>query len=274
MDQRCPEALALPRKEAMEACRRLIAAWHDHDDGRLQFVVTPRFALSCSRALMEDAAELARAHNLRIQTHLAETTDEVSAVLAEHPFAKDYLGVYEAVGLAGNQAVYAHAIHLSPSEWDRIADQKAKIAHCPDSNFFLGSGRMPISEARRRHIAVGLGTDVGAGRSFALGRAMSAAHDNALCLASRVAPEELFSMATLVGAKVLGLEQTVGSLEEGKSADFLVVHVDQVEGRVKEAEEVLAALVFSEATTVVRTFVRGKQIFRALAPGAPGVARC
>ena len=74
-------------------------------------------------------------------------------------------------------------------------------------------------------------------------------------------------MATLAGAEVLGLERTVGSLEEGKSADFLVVQVERVAGRAQqqeqEAEEVLAALVFSGATTVLRTFVRGKQIFRA-----------
>src|SRR5262249_27334823 len=154
--------------------------------------------------LMEDAARFADRGALPVQTHLSEHPAEAAAVLAEHPFASDYLGVYEATGLVGSRTLLAHAIHLTPSEWDRIADRGARVAHCPDSNFFLGSGRMSLSAARARGVPVGLGSDVAAGRSFDMRRAMSYAYDNALCLGDRVPASDLFAMATLGGARALG----------------------------------------------------------------------
>ncbi len=259
MDQRCPEPLRVPRAEALAACERLAARWHGHDHGRLGFAVTPRFALSCSRALMEDAARFADANGLLVQTHLAEQPAEGAAVLAEHPFASDYLGVYEAVGLVGPRTLLAHSIHLSPSEWERIAARGARVAHCPDSNFFLGSGRMSLAAARAHGVRVGLGSDVAAGRSFDMRRAMAHAYDNALCLGDRVSAGELFAMATLGGAGALGLDATIGSLEPGKEADFLALTLPaHVEGEA----EVLAQIAFADAGRVERAFVRGVEVTR------------
>src|SRR5690606_26640269 len=134
--------------------------------GLLEFAITPRFAPTCSRALMEAAARLAADHGLLVQTHVAETPAEGEAALREHPWARDYIDIYDRVGLLSGRAVLAHGIHLSPREWDRIAAAGAALAHCPDSNFFLGSGRMRLAEARARAVPVALGSDVGAGRSF------------------------------------------------------------------------------------------------------------
>ena len=260
MDQRCPDALCVPRGEAMAACERLTTRWHGHDRGRLGFAVTPRFALSCSRALMEDAARFAKDGGLLVQTHLSEHPAEGAAVLAEHPFGGDYLGVYEAVGLLQERTLFAHAIHLSPSEWDRLAARGARIAHCPDSNFFLGSGRMSLADAGARCVAVGLGSDVAAGRSFDLRSAMAYAYDNALCLGHRVSAGELFTMATLGGARALGLDGVVGSLEPGKEADFVAMALP---AHVARPDEVLAQIAFAGSARVVSAFVRGER----LAPG-------
>jgi guanine deaminase len=259
MDQRCPEALSVPRAAAMAACERLASRWHGHDGGRLGFAVTPRFALSCSRGLMEDAARFAAAGGLVVQTHLAEQPAEGEAVLDAHPFASDYLAVYESVGLVGERTLFAHAIHLSASEQDRIAARGARIAHCPDSNFFLGSGRMDLAAARARGIAVGLGSDVAAGRSFDLRRAMAHAYDSALCRGDRVSAGELLAMATLGGARALGLDAVTGSLEPGKDADFVVMSLPaHVEGEAG----VLAQIVFADGGRVERAFVRGRQVYR------------
>jgi len=179
-------------------------------------------------------------------------------VLAEHPFATDYLGVYDAVGLLGERTLLAHAIHLSAREWDRVAEAGAKIAHCPDSNFFLGSGRMRLAEARVRGITVGLGSDVAAGRSFDIRRAMAYAYDNALCLGDRLRAQELFTLATLGGARALGMESVTGSLEVGKEADFLAVELpDHAEGE----DALLAQLAFADAGRVVRAWVRGVGVY-------------
>jgi guanine deaminase len=260
MDQRCPEALRVPRAEALAACDRLASSWHGHDGGRLAFAITPRFALSCSRALMEDAARLAEERGLIVQTHLAESPAEGAAVLAEHGFAPDYLAVYERVGLVGPRTILAHAIHLSGAEWDRIAALGASVAHCPDSNFFLGSGRMRLDEAQARGVRVGLGSDVAAGRSFDLRRAMSYAYDNALSVGHRVRAAELFTTATLGGARALGLGDRIGSLEPGKEADFLAIDLPDRGGG--EAA-VLAQLAFADEGRVTRAFVRGEPVLPA-----------
>jgi guanine deaminase len=258
MDQRCPDALRVPRGDAMAACARLADRWHGHDGGRLGFAVTPRFALSCSRALMEDAARFAKERGLLVQTHLAEHPAEGTAVLAEHPFAADYLGVYEAVGLVGPRSLFAHSIHLSASEWDRLAAHGSAIAHCPDSNFFLGSGRMRLAEAQARNVAVGLGSDVAAGRSFDIRRAMAYAYDNALCVDHRTTAGELFAMATLGGARALGLDGVTGSLVPGKDADFVALRLP---APADTLEAVLAQIAFSDGVRVERAFVRGARVY-------------
>lgn len=259
MDQACPEGLRLPRAEALAACARLADAWHGHDDGRLRFAVTPRFALACSRPLLEDAARFAEDRGLLVQSHISENLAEDAAVRQAHPYARDYLGVYEAAGLCGPRTLLAHAVHLGPGEWDRVAARGVAIAHCPDSNFFLGSGRMRLAEAHARGVHVGLGSDVAAGRSFDLRRAMSSAHDTALCLGDRVAAADLFHLATLGGARALGLSARIGSLEPGKEADFLALRLPaHIEGEAAS----LATLAFSDLGGVTHVFVRGRQIHR------------
>lgn len=257
MDQACPEDLLVPTDEGIAACTRLHARWHGHDGDRLRFAVTPRFALSCSRRLMEQAARFANDHGLLIQTHVAENAAECAAVVAEHRFASDYLGVYEAVGLMGHQTLLAHAIHLSSAEWDRVAAHGARIAHCPDSNFFLGSGRMRLMEAKSREVRTGLGSDVGAGRTFNMRRAIAAAYDNALCVGHDTTTEELFVLSTLGGAHALGQEDVIGSVEEGKEADFLMLELPE---HARSKADAIALLAFSDMVQLKQVFVRGKPI--------------
>lgn len=258
MDQNCPDALRVPADRALEAAAELVQAFHGYDHGRLAFAMTPRFAPTCSRALLEGAAQLAHDQNLYVQTHISENADEVDAALEVHPWANDYLDVYEKTGLLGSRSLLAHAIHLSGSEWDRIRDHDARVVHCPDSNFFLGSGRHRLSEPQRRGIRVAVGTDVAAGRTFDVRRILSSAYDNALCLGDRVAPADLFRLGTLGGAEALGMEKAIGSLEPGKDADICLIELpDYVEGEAN----VLSRVVFGSDTALVReTYVRGRRI--------------
>lgn len=261
MDQACPDEVRVPADEALAACERLIARWHGHDAGRLAFAVTPRFALSCSRALMEGAARLARDHQLLIQTHIAENAAEGDAVLAMHPWGGDYLGIYEKTGLLGPRTLLAHSIHLSTSAWDRVGALGVSVAHCPDSNFFLGSGRMRLAEATSRGVRVGLGSDVAAGRSFDMRRAMGHCYDNALAVGAGVTPARLLTLATLGGAEALGLGAETGSLEPGKAADFIAVSLPEY---VVTEAAILGQLAFGDSGRVERVFVRGERVFAAL----------
>ena len=224
MDRGAPDDVLLAAGPALDACTALSERWHGRDRGRLQFCVTPRFALSCTPALLRGAAALAERHGLPVQTHLAENPDELAATAASFPDSADYLAVYEDHGLCGPRSLFAHCIHMSDGAWDRMATRGAAVAHCPDSNFFLGSGCMQLHAPVSRGVRVGLGTDVGAGRSFSLRQVMAAAHDAALAVGSRVTAEALLWHATRGGARALGLD-VVGCLAPGHEADVVAIDV-------------------------------------------------
>lgn len=258
MDQNCPEALRVDKDEAIAACGELLARFHGADRGRLGFAVTPRFALSCSRGLMEAAGRLAQDNGLYVQTHIAENAREGVATLEAHPWATSYLDVYDQTGLLGPRTLLAHAIHLSESELSRLAEVGGAIAHCPDSNFFLGSGRMPLASILARGVRVGLGSDVAAGRSFDMRRAVAYAYDTSLCVGEAVAPEALLTLATLGGARALGLSDRIGTLEPGKDADLCVVDLPTY---ATDRAQVISLLAFgSDLAKVSRVLVRGRSL--------------
>lgn len=255
MDRGAPPANCVPAEVALPAAEALITRWHGHDD-RLHFAVTPRFALACSDRLLRGAAALAERHDLCVQTHLSENTAEITATRAAWPDARDYLAVYADRGLLGRRSLFAHCIWLDDREWDRLAAADAAVAHCPDSNFFLGSGQMPLQAPLARGIRLGLGTDVGAGRSFSLRRIAASAYDTALITQSPTTPEHLFWLATAGGAAALGYADRVGRIAPGHDADLIALdlpaHADV---------GVFDALLFRhDAGPVAATYVRGRRI--------------
>ena len=190
MDEHAPAELCLAPDRALPALVDLVDRWHGHDRDRLRVAVIPRFALSCSRAMLRGAARIAADRSLFVSTHLAETEAECR-IATERFGTADYLEIYEAAGLIGPRTVLAHCIHLSSGAWDRLADAGAVVAHCPDSNDFLGSGSMPLPAVIDRGIPLGIGSDIAAGRSFRIPRILSSAHDNALRQHARVDPARL-----------------------------------------------------------------------------------
>jgi len=187
------------------------------DRPTLRFVVTPRFALSCSVELMERAAALAADRTLPIQTHLAEQPAECEEV--QRRFGRPYLQVYADMGLLTPRTLFAHCIWLGARDWRRLA--RAAVAHCPTSNVFLGSG---VMDWKRAQVArVGLGSDVGAGPDLSIFRVARMAWTVHSLRGAAPPPAELMRAATLGGAEALGFEDEIGSLEAGKAADFVVL---------------------------------------------------
>lgn len=220
MDRAAPAPLLQPASEALADTAALIERWSGAAGGRLQVAVTPRFALSCSPELLRGAGALARRFGCPIQTHLAENRGEVTAVQHAFPMHRDYTAVYEDAGLVGERTLLAHCIHLADDELDRLALAGATAVHCPDSNFYLRSGRFPLQRGRDRGVSMALGSDVGAGTCYSIIEAMRL---GSYTQEHGADPRFLFYLATLGGARSLGWQDQIGNFAPGKQADFVVI---------------------------------------------------
>ena len=263
----------------------LCARWHLRDEGRLRYAFTPRFALSCGPDMLRRSAELARETGAYWQTHVAEDRNEIREVALAFPDAIDYLDVYDQAGGLGPKTILAHAIHLSPREIARVADTDSVIAHCPASNLFLASGAMPLARYQAAGIRVGLGSDVAAGPElsiFANMRAGGYIQSGLRVLAEErgepgddtapLGPLDWLRMGTYEGARALGQEDAIGSIEAGKEADLIAVDprlVAPVAGiDSDDPAEVMSRLAFRPHPEMVRAaWVRGRRL-----DGPPGLA--
>lgn len=259
MDRDCPEALRVSVERTVEDLEGLAERWHGHDAGRLGVAVIPRFALSCSDAMLRAASDVADRLKLKLTTHLAETPAECQAVYDR--FGSRYLQVYEDHGLLQPGAVFAHCIHLDDDDWETFKGAGAVVAHCPDSNYFLGSGNMPIGKVLGQEVPWALGTDVAAGRSFRVPRTLSFAYDNARQCAVDVSPRALFWQGTRGGALALG-EARFGALEAGLDADMSLWRVPPW---AESVDQLLGSLLFDhDAPPALATWVRGRPVWSTL----------
>jgi guanine deaminase len=268
MDCRVPDFLLESTATSLGQSRELCETWHGREEGRLQYVYTPRFAGSCTRELMAEVARLGEVSGAFIQSHLSESKAEVAWIAELFPEASSYTDVYDRAGLLGPRTLLGHGIHLGPQERDTLARRGTTIVHCPRSNAFLQSGIMPLAHWRSEGLSVGLGTDVAAGPDLSMWAEMGFACQAsrlraAVCEESEAAvdPSLVFHLATAGAARALGLEDRIGGLEPGMEADFLVVdqRFTQPADDVQTPEQVLARLIYREDPRMVReTYVRGR----------------
>jgi guanine deaminase len=249
----------------------LCSRWHGRDDGRLGYAFTPRFAVSCTMDMLRESAALARSTGAWWQTHISEDRGEIAEVRRLFPEAEDYVDVYDrAVGL-GPRTVLAHAIHLSERELGRLVETGTRVAHCPASNLFLASGVMPLARYLEAGLQVGLGTDVSAGPDLSIFGAMRAgAYSQSVLRASGddhavLGPLDWLRRGTIEGARVLGVDDRVGTIEVGKEADLIAVDPSvtaPVPGaEVSAPEDVVSRLMFRTHPAMVRAaWVRGRRL--------------
>ena len=255
MDRGVPPALKLKPRTAMEECHKILDLSSKHPQ-RLTFSLNPRFALACSASFMRDIGRFARDHGLFIQTHLSENLQELSEVRKAFPGIRDYTSVYDRFGLLTEKTLLAHCIHLSERERKIIRDRGCGVVHCPSANMFLHSGRFPI-EQWQGYGKLALGSDVGAGPSFSMFDVMRDVYfDNMQSLS------QLFYLSTMGGAKALGQESRIGSLEAGKQADFSVLSIR--EANRLSGDDILSDLIFKhDQRRIEKVFVAGNEIFSA-----------
>ena len=239
-----PRALQEQTGNSIDESLALLEDWHGKADGRIRYCFAPRFAVSCTRELLEKVAQLARARGVMIHTHASENRTECEMVEQETGLRN--ITYLDSVGLTGRHVALAHCVHLNDEEIEILKTTRTNVAHCPSSNLKLGSGLAPIVKMLEHGISVSLGAD-GAACNNRLDM-FTEMRTAALLQKALHGPEVLpanraLRMATIDGARALGLDAEIGSIEVGKRGDLAIVRQDRLHST--PVEDVVSAVVYS-----------------------------
>ena len=257
-----PDDVVQDEETILADSRRLIREHHDPRPGAMtRIALAPCSPFSVTDGLMRRTAELAREHGVRLHTHLAETLDEEAYCQQEYGCRPvEYL---RRLGWLGPDVWLAHCVHLSAEEVSLFGETGTGVAHCPSSNFRLGSGIAPVRALLEAGVPVGLGVDGSASNDtsnmLAEARQALLAHRIGADPSRWITAEEALWMATRGGARCLGRDD-IGSLEPGKRADLVLVDTRKL-SYAGASSDLLAALVFSPFPAPVDTaMVNGKVV--------------
>jgi guanine deaminase len=270
MDRNAPGNLLDTARTGYDESKTLIRRWHGQ--GRLLYAITPRFAGTSSPEQLQAAGALKAEHpDCFVQSHIAENRKEVAWIGTLFPERKGYLDVYDHYGLLGRRAIYGHGIWLTDSELLRCHQTGTALAHCPTSNFFLGSGYLDLANVVQpaRPVRVGLATDIGAGTSFSMLRTMSEAYKAARLHGHALPAAHAFYLATRGAAHALYLDDMIGSVAPGMEADLVVLDLKStplIAYRMRYAENLDEALfiqvTLADDRAIRATYVAGRKVYQ------------
>jgi 5-methylthioadenosine/S-adenosylhomocysteine deaminase len=255
-----PSALQEQTQTSIDDSIALLEEWHGRADGRIRYCFAPRFAISCTRELLGRVASLARERGVMVHTHASENRTECELVQQESGLRN--VAYLDSLGLTGRHVALAHCVHLSSNEIEILKTSGTNVVHCPSSNLKLGSGIAPIAKLLDEGISVSLGAD-GAACNNRLDM-FTEMRTAALLQKALHGPEVLpagraLRMATIDGARAMGLDSEIGSLEVGKRADLSVVRLDRL--HATPVKDVVSALVYSaEVDDVEAVIIDGRLV--------------
>jgi 5-methylthioadenosine/S-adenosylhomocysteine deaminase len=257
-----PPELHENSRDSINESLALIEQWDGKAQGRIRCCFAPRFAVSCTRELLTEIAKVARERGVMIHTHASENKTECEIV--EHESGQRNVAYLDSLGISGAHVVLAHCVHLATEEMEILARTNTNVSHCPSSNLKLGSGLARVAEMLARKIPVSLGAD-GApcnNRLDMFTEMRTAALLQKLAHGPEMLPATIaLRMATIEGARALGLENEIGSLETGKRADVAVVDLAQLHSSPRT--DVVSSLVYSaQASDVRTTIIDGRLVMR------------
>jgi cytosine/adenosine deaminase-related metal-dependent hydrolase len=258
-----PPGLVEEKDACMREAKSMIHNWNTIRGGVVRVWVAPRSLGGCSKELYTQVAELAREYETNVTMHLAEVKEDVK--YAKENFEMTPFEFIESVGLAGPHSLFAHMVWLDDSDIRRVARTKSNVAHCPSSNLKLASGIPKVPEMIEAGINVGLGCDgAPCNNSYDMIREMklAAVIQKARLLDPRVMPAtSVLEMATINGARAMGIQSEVGSIEVGKRADLVLV--DLKKPHLVPHRNIVSSMVYSAVGSDVDTvLVGGKVLLR------------
>jgi len=255
-----PASLLESGESALRESMDLWQAWNGRADSRIRYAFCPRFAVSCSDDLLRELSALSRQYKIPVHTHASENRGEVAVVERERG---QYNVIYlNNLGLLKDSTVLAHCIHLNDEEMKILAKSGANIAHCPGSNLKLGSGiaRIPELLSLGAHVSLGAdGAPCNNNLSMFMEMRLAALIQKPLHGPRSMPAEQVFALATRSGARAMGQEGEIGSLEVGKKADIAIVSLDSWHHQPMDAAGVYSHLVYqATAGDVKATIVNGR----------------
>ena len=273
MDRHAPDNLTDTTQGSYDDSLALLNKWHRR--GRQRYAITPRFAATSTPEQLSLAGKLAKDHpDVMVQTHWAENTGEIQWISELFPDRSSYLDVYDHYGLLGDHTVLAHGIHIDDHDRTRLAETGTRIAFCPTSNTFLGSGLFDFRSARESGVTVGLASDVGGGTSLSMLATMAEAYKVCRLRGQTLTPWQAFYLATLGNARVLHQDADAGSFQPGRHADFVALDqgatpaLDMKQAYTHTlAETLFSLMILGDDRAIAATVVAGEVRYRR--PEAP-----
>ncbi len=256
-----PKGMLENTEESIANSIKLMNKWHMKGDGRIRYALTPRFAVSCTEELMTRVGNLAREHGVHVHTHASESPGEIAIVKKLYGMKNvEYL---HKIGLTGPNLILAHCIWLDDEEMQILKDTGTKIVHCPSCNMKLSSGIAKIPELLEKGLFVSIGADGAPCNNnldiFNEMRTAALLQKVRLMDPTALPATDVFEMATLGGARAMGLEHELGSLEIGKKADIAIVDVSGPHTTPSVNVDIISQLVYAcNASDVMTTIVDGK----------------
>jgi cytosine/adenosine deaminase-related metal-dependent hydrolase len=268
-----PDSLVEREDDILRDTQRLIETWHDASHGAMvNIAVAPCSPFSVSRELMRESAALARAHGVRLHTHLAENDHDIA-------YSRDKFGCTPAeyaqeLGWLGSDVWHAHCVKLDGAGIGLFAQSGTGVAHCPCSNMRLASGIAPVRRMLDAGVPVGLGVDGSASND---GAHMVGEARQALLLArvgralepfgcdhgpAEMTARDVLAMATRGGARVLGRSHDIGQLAPGLCADLALFDLRSVAFAGGAVHDPLASLVLCASAQAAFTIVNGRIVVR------------
>jgi len=262
-----PRNLREPTKLALHENLELLERWHGQANDRLRYASAPRFLLSCTEGLMRELKLLCDSNHMLVHSHASENKSEVETV--RKLYGCENIEAFHQLGLAGPKLVLAHCIHLTNAEKKILADTSTRVSHCPSSNLKLASGLCQVPELKKLGISVSLGADgapcnnnLNMFQEMRLASLLQKPAHGPTAMPAR----EVFEMATIEGARALGIDRDIGSIEIGKKADLVALDFSEpsvaIELNEKTPEQAYSGLVYSASSQCVRkTWVDGRLVF-------------
>jgi guanine deaminase len=290
--------LMTSESDAIRLTEEEIERWHPQPeslaDALVFAAVVPRFSLSVTTKTLAALGELYehyRSRGVYFTSHLNENNrpgDGEIAAVRDTFRVETYLDTYDGRflpgskkgghSLLGRRSIMAHCVHCQDSELERMAETDTSVAHCPNSQLFLGSGTMPWLRTIASGVTVAAGTDFAAGDSWFIPEVLNAAFKVHISeegeAGTALHPAQLLHLGTVAGARALDLEDRIGNFDPGREADFVVIDPSGYEPLANSLEWGLAAeekvtrrhgrlftlLMASHESALAETWVRGRKL--------------